>query len=77
MTCLKVEVSIWLFYSFRCIEIFRSSKAEIEDVSKAKRKPLMSTRPGPDDRPPGGFGGGQGQFGGVEAEGGRRCLLLI
>ena len=73
MTCLKVEVSIWLFYSFRYIEIFKSSKADIEDVSK----PLMSTRPGPDDRPAGGFGGGQGQFGGVEAKGGKRCLLLI
>ena len=77
MTCLEVEVSIWLFYSFRYIEIFKSSKADIEDVSKPKLKPLMSTRPGPDDRPAGGFGVGQGQFGGVEAKGGRRCLLLI
>lgn len=70
-------MSIWLVYSFRYIEILKSSKADIGDVSKPKLKPLMSTRPGPHDRPPGGFGGGQGQFGGVEAEGGRRCLLLI
>ncbi|XP_044174837.1 heterogeneous nuclear ribonucleoprotein H2-like isoform X2 [Acropora millepora] len=56
----------------RYIEIFKSSKADIKYVSKPKLKPLMSTRPGPYDRSPGGFGGGRGRFGGVVAGDGRR-----
>ena len=63
--------------SFRKISIFKSSKADIEYVSKPKLKPVMSTRPGPYDRPPGGFGGGQRGIGGAVGGACRRCLLLI
>ena len=73
----KLKYQFGLLYSFRYIEIFKSSKADIKYVSKPKLKPLMSTRPGPYDRSPGGFGGGRGRFGGVVAGDGRRYLLLI
>ncbi|XP_067055287.1 heterogeneous nuclear ribonucleoprotein H2-like isoform X2 [Acropora muricata] len=60
------------FIRRRKIKIFKSAKADIKYVSKPKLKPLMSTRPGPYDRSPGGFGGGRGRFGGVVAGDGRR-----
>ena len=59
----KFEYQFGLLYSFRNINVFKSSKAHIKYVSKPKLEPLMSTRRGPYDRPPGPYG--------------RRCLLLI
>ena len=72
----KLKYQVGLLYSFRYIEISKSSKADIRHVLKPK-EPLMSTQPVPCDRPPGGFGGGLRQIGGVVAGDDGRCLLLI
>ena len=60
----KFKYQFGLLYSFRNINVFKSSKAHIKYVSKPKLEPFMSTRRGPYDRPPGPYDG-------------RRCLLLI
>ena len=73
----KLKYQFGLPYSFRYIEISKSSKADIKYALKPKFKALESTRPGPYDRQLGGLGGGRKRIGGVVAGDDRRCLLLI
>ena len=70
----KLKYQFGLLYSFRVIEIFRSSKADRKYVLKEKQ-PSMCTRPVPYGRPPDGIR--QRRFSPRVRVASRRCLLLF